>query len=125
MTHLHAFLDAGPEGVWANVRMANNDPCWIGVADTGVLVKKSKIGVFGTKLYDENTTTSANTAKALHDRYPTSLTPPNMQHPLLKAFTNAVLHCSDIEEVKRVLNDDYPEAEFSELASFLSGGAQS
>ena len=33
--------------------MNNNDPCWIGIALTGVLVKKSKIGVFGAKLYEE------------------------------------------------------------------------
>lgn len=122
MTNLLRFLDAGSKGVWANIRMDNNDPCWIGVADTGVLVKKSKVGMFGTKLYNEKTPKAASTAKALHDRDSDDLTPPDMRHPLLKAFTNAALHCSDLEGVKRVLNDNYPEAEFEELAAFLPQG---
>jgi|TARA_Y100000294_G_C8335832_1_gene248611 hypothetical protein len=101
--------------------MDNNDPCWIGVAHTGVLVKKSQIGLFGSKLYDEKITVSSNTAVGLSKRFQTSLTPPDMQHPLLKAFTNAALHCSDIDEVRRVLNDDYPEVDIDEMGHFLQG----
>lgn len=121
MTKLHAYLDAGTKGVWANIRMDNNDPCWIGIADTGVLVKKSKIGMFGAKLYDEKVTVAVNTAMGLSQRFPDELTPSDIQHPLLKAFTNAVLHCDDIGEVKRVLNNDYPEADIGQVGAFLTG----
>jgi hypothetical protein len=31
--------------------MDNGDPCWISIANTGVLVKKSKLGLLGEKLY--------------------------------------------------------------------------
>lgn len=124
MTHLVRFLDAAPKGVWSNIRMDNNDPCWIGVADTGVLVKKSKIGVFGRKLYDESISKSANTALALSKQYQDDMTPSEMRHPLLKAFANAALHCSTIEEVSKVLNDGYPEADFEELGTFLRKGAK-
>ena len=123
VTHLSSYLDAGSEGQWASLRMDNNDPCWIGVAQTGVLVKKSKIGMFGSKLYDKNVTASTNTARGLSKRFPTNLTPPDMQHPLLKSFTNAVLHCSGIEEVRRVLNKNFQKdgiGEFNRVPEWQS-----
>lgn len=106
MTKLVQFLDQKDKGIWANIRMDNNDPCWIGVAQTGVLVKKSKIGMFGAKLYNENLADSVSCENKLREAFPDDKTPPEMEHFLLKAFTNAVLHCSSIEEVKRVLNDE-------------------
>lgn len=114
MTDLVRFLDAASKGVWSNIRMDNHNPCWIGVAETGVRVKKSKFGMFGRKLYDDNISNSAITALALSKLYQDNLTPSEMRHPLLKSFTNAVLHCSTIEEVRKVLNDRYPEADFEE-----------
>ena len=107
MTYLKACLDDGPKGVWSNIRMDNDDPCWIGVAETGVLVKKSKVGLFGPKLYDRDAAVSANAAMGLLRRFPNILTPPNIQHPLLLSFSNAALHCSSIYELKNVLNDDF------------------
>jgi len=51
--------------------MANNDPCWIGIAKTGILVKKSKMGLFGAKLYEEkNIYKAAKTAQELSEQYP-------------------------------------------------------
>ncbi len=106
MTKLNRFLDADRKGRWATLRMNNNDPCWISIAQTGVLVKKSKIGMFGAILYEEkNIYEAGRTAEALHNLYPTDLTPPEIWNPVLKAFTNAVLHCSDLGQVTRVLNE--------------------
>ena len=86
--------------------MDNGAPCWIGIAQTGVLVKKSKIGLFGTKLYEEKDLLwAAKAAMALHEVFSDDLTPAEMRNPVLTAFTNAVLHCSSIEDVKRVLNE--------------------
>jgi hypothetical protein len=102
MTILKDFTDDGPRGCFANVRMDNGDPCWISIADTGVLVKKSKIGLFGEKLYESKE--PGKTVTALWKLYPESLTPPEIKHIVLQAFTNAVLHCSDMAEVKKVLN---------------------
>lgn len=119
MTHLVRFLDSGPKGVWSNIRMENNNPCWIGFAQTGVRVKKSKVGMFGKTLYEKNASDSANTALALSKLYGDDLTPSEMRHPLLKAFTNAVLHCSNLEEVISILNDEYPEEGFEEIGRFL------
>ena len=111
MAKLIRFLDDDRKGRWANLLMNNNDPCWIGIVQTGVLVKKSAIGMFGAILYgailyeEKNIYEAGRTAEALHNLYPIDLTPPEMWNPVLKAFTNAVLHCSDLGQVTRVLNE--------------------
>jgi len=102
MAILKDFKDEGAWGCFANVRMDNGDPCWISIASEGVRVKKSKVGLFGEKLYESKE--PGKTVTTLWKLYPEFLTPPEMKHPVLKAFTNAVLHCSDIDEVKKVLN---------------------
>jgi hypothetical protein len=48
VTSLHSYKDSRI-GCYANVRMDNGDPCFISVAQTGVLVKKSRVGLFGAK----------------------------------------------------------------------------
>ena len=52
MTEIHSFKDNNST-CYANIRMDNGDPCYVSVAQTGVLVKKSKIGMFGAKLYEK------------------------------------------------------------------------
>jgi len=86
--------------------MDNGDPCCISVAQTGVRVKKSRVGLFGAKLYEEKDLhEAALTARALDTLYPEKLTPREMRNPVLVAFVNAVLHCRDLAEVTRVLNE--------------------
>ena len=70
------------------------------------MVKKSKIGLFGEKLFtSKDSEKIGKTMQALWKLYPESLTPPQFTSVLLQAFTNAVLHCSNIDEVKKVLNE--------------------
>jgi hypothetical protein len=97
---------------YANVRLDSGEPCYINVAQTGVLVKKSRLGLLGPTLYKETVVyKAAMTAKALHHLYPDSRTPPGLHHPVLKAFTNAVLHCSSAMEVGTTLNQAIETAE--------------
>lgn len=108
MTELVRFLDDDRKGRWANIRMDNGDPCWVGIAQTGILVKKSKIGMFGAKLYEEkDTNKAARTAQILSEKYLSDLTPDKMWNPVLKSIVNTVLHCSNLAEVTRVLNEAY------------------
>ncbi len=53
MPELIRFLDDDRKGRWTNIRMDNGDPCWISIAQTGILVKKSELGLFGAMLYEE------------------------------------------------------------------------
>lgn len=111
MTELHHYKD-GPKACYANIRMDNGDPCFISVAQTGILVKKSKTGMFGAKLYEvKNVHEAAMAAKAVQYLYPERLTPPDIKNLALNAFTNAVLHCSTLAEVTRVLNSAVKKAE--------------
>ena len=106
MTKLVRFLDDDHKGRWANIRMDNGDPCWVGIAQTGILVKKSKIGMFGAKLYEEKDIyKAATTAQALSEKYQDDLTPDEMWNPVLKSIANIILHCSNLAEVTRVLNE--------------------
>ncbi|MCL5423235.1 MAG: hypothetical protein M1461_12315, partial [Nitrospirae bacterium] len=66
MSKLIGFLDDTTKGHWAHIRMDNGDPCWIIISRTGVSVKKSRVGLFGSKLYEEkNIYKAAKTAKTL------------------------------------------------------------
>ena len=106
MTKLIRFMDDGRKGQWAGIRMDNGDPCWVGIAQTGILVKKSRVGLFGAELYAEkNMYKSAKTALALSEQYPEDLTPGGMRSPVLQSIVNAILHCSNLLEVTRVLNE--------------------
>ena len=108
MTELIRFNNDDRKGTWANIRMDNNDPCWVGIAQTGVLVKKSIVGLLGAKLYDEKDVyKAAKTAEALDEIYSDDLTPDEMRDPVLKSVVNAILHCSNLAEVTRVLNEAY------------------
>lgn len=108
MTELIRFMDGDRKGRWANIRMDNGDPCWIGIAQTGILVKKSNVGLFGAKLYKEkNIYRASKTAQALQELYADDLTPAEIWNPVLKSFVNAVLHCSTLAEVTTVLNEAY------------------
>ena len=96
---------------YANIRMANGDPCYISIARRGILVKRSRLGILGAKLYEEkNAYHAAMTAKALAYLHPDRITPQNMTNPILVAF-NAVLHCSTAGNVAVVLNTAVSEAE--------------
>ncbi|MDP3052927.1 MAG: hypothetical protein Q8N22_03190 [bacterium] len=107
---LIAYADVEGKACWARFRMPNNDPCWLSVAQGGIVVKKSIIGLFGAELYKEtNVYYVGNTAKALSERYSDNLTPTNMRNPVLKAFSNTILHCSDLPEVVHILNSAFPK----------------
>ncbi len=99
MTELLRFLDDDRKGRWGNIRMDNGDPCWVGIAQTGILVKKSKIGIFGARLYEEkNVYKAARTAQALSEQFLGDLTPDGMWNLVLKSIVNAILHCGNLGE---------------------------
>jgi len=106
MSKLIEFLDDTRKGHWANVRMDDGAPCWIIISRTGISVKKSTINLFGSKLYEEKSIyVAAKTAETLSLLHTDDLTPAAMQNPVLKAFTNAVLHCHSLTEAVTLLNE--------------------
>lgn len=126
MTAIHSFRDNGGN-CFSNVRMDNDDPVFVSVAQTGVLVKRSRLGWFGPKLYQSRTVhDAAETAMALDSLYPEYVVPDGMTNASLRAFTNAVLHCSSTTDVVHVLNtareklaEERSANAFQVLADFL------
>jgi hypothetical protein len=75
-------------------------------------VKKTRLGFFGAVLYEEKVVyKAAMTAKALSFLYPKSLLPSGFINPILRAFANAIMHCSTCAEVSIVLNEAVARAE--------------
>lgn len=108
MPRLLHFADPSKRrpGRGATIRLDSGEPCTISIARSGVRVKKSRFGVyFGPLLYNEgNLHKVALTAEALSRQFPTSLLPPGFTDPVLRAFANAIFHCSSCAEVAITLN---------------------
>ncbi len=68
MAKLVKFMD-GKFFCWSRVNLDNGEPIWISVAHNGVLVKKSKWGILGEKIYQANRSESNLTASALFTVY--------------------------------------------------------
>ena len=84
---------------WSRVDLPNGDPIWISIAQTGVLIKKSKLGLKGEVLYQSK---DIELISRLGARLSLSLnefdTPENMKNVPLKVFTQIALESSSIEE---------------------------
>ena len=75
-------------------------------------MKKSRFGWLGPILYHEkNLYKAASTAIALNVLFPDNLLPTGFTDPALRAFANAVLHCSTCAEVAIILNEATIRAE--------------
>lgn len=114
-------------GIGATIRLDSGEPCLISVAKNWVRVRKSRLGFLGPLLYDEKD--AAETANALALLFPDDLLPPGFTNPILRAFANAVLHCSTCAEAAVALNEAVAKAGklatgdaqiISEYATFLA-----
>jgi len=105
MTRLVRFQDHDSKR-FACIKLASGAPIWVSIARTGVLVKRSKLGLMGEILYKEkNVHEIAEKAKTLAKLYPDDVTPHNLADPVFRGFVNAILRCSDVIGVMRVLNN--------------------
>ena len=107
MTEMHSYQD-NKFGCCANIRMNNGDPVWIGIAQTGVVIKKSKVGLFGPKLFvSRDTYHAAKTAEVLDGQFDNNFIPEgySFSNPVLKALVKACLSCSRIEEFTLLVNE--------------------
>lgn len=111
MSSVEAFVDNGTQ-CWSRLKLGNGDPCWISVAQTGVIVQRSRLGLLGAVLYKEvDVFKAAMTAKALRYVLPTNLLPDGFKNPVLAAFTNSALAAATSEEVARMMGSAVAVAE--------------
>lgn len=83
-------------GCFARVDWENGEPAFISIAQSGVMVKRSKLGLFGVKLYNEqNIHECVAMSRVLDDEIlkPASLgaLPGDLASPVLQSFTRLAL----------------------------------
>lgn len=67
MSKLIAFKDNGKQ-CWSRLQLDNGDPIWIGIAQSGIVVKKSRSGIFGAQIFKEKEIiTGGDTARHLYE----------------------------------------------------------
>jgi hypothetical protein len=99
-------------GCGATVRLESGEPCWLSIAQSGVLVKKSRSGLFGAVRYHEKVVyKNSLCGLALAYLYPEKLFPDNVCDLNLRSFMNAILHCHNASDVTQTLNEAIETAE--------------
>ena len=90
-------------GCFARVDWENGEPAFISIAQSGVLVKRSRMGFFGTKLYDERSIHDCVAMsrvlddQVLKEESLISL-PNNLTSPILQSFTRLALETGSAAE---------------------------
>lgn len=91
MSKIIRFGDSKYE-CWSRVNLDNNDPIYISVAQTGIIIKKSNLGIFGSTLYKSpDVITAADLAQKLDANIEKYTTPSGITNPVLKALTQTAL----------------------------------
>ena len=103
MTELKTFSDDVIKGKWARIMMADGNPCFLAIGPRSIVIKKSKSGVIGPKLYEIRNLKQIECVIEIFTRnYCDDLTPAGMTNSILKPAVNAVLHCKNLDQVLSV-----------------------
>jgi hypothetical protein len=77
-------------GCWS--RVDNADPIYISVAQEGILIRRSRLGILGPILYrSKDLTETARICAELNSSIDEYATPPQIQNPVLMLFTQLAL----------------------------------
>ncbi len=98
MSKLIRFKDTDAQR-WSRVDLLSGDPIYISIAQSGVLIKKSNLGIMGTVLYKESVFDNI-TKLGIHLQSSINEfnTPKDMRNLPLKVFTQIALESNTIEE---------------------------
>mgnify|MGYP001054430869 CR=1 FL=1 len=106
MSKVVAFSHPPKIGHWSRVLMNSGEPCWISIAKDGVLIKKSKIGLFGKIIFKQGPIEEIYAKLGLLDKkFTKDFCPDDMKSLILKSFTNAALCCKNLEELENILSE--------------------
>ena len=104
-SRLEAYRDGTGKG-WSRVRLESGAACWLAFDIHGVEVRKGRFMTsFARTLYrDRSVEHVLGLAVALGRAYPTHPElPDELVHPILRSFTNALLHCRSTDDIAHVL----------------------
>jgi len=104
MNKLLRFGDS-PTQCWSQVLTTSGETVWIGIAQTGILIKKSKWGVFGTKLFEEtNPVKAGRIARRLSMNIQNDSIPQGMSNIVLISLTLNAMQCPTAADFVARLN---------------------
>ena len=100
MTVLNQFSDDVIKGKWARIVMSDGNPCYLTIGPRSIVIKKSKSGIVGPRLYEtRNLKVIERIVENFIQNYSRDLTPNGMTNSILKPVVNAVLHCQKLDQV--------------------------
>src|ERR1700730_3922254 len=100
MVKILYFADDKRNGCGATVRFETGEPCLLSIAQSGIIVKQSRYGFFGAMLYSERVVyKNVRSAAPLAYLFQDKRIPDGVSNPVLRAFFNAIVHCSSAAEV--------------------------
>ena len=95
MGRLIRFVDSPNGACWSRVDIESGEPVWISIAQNGVLVKRSRLGLFGAKLYEEQDIHKCvDVGRVLNAQIVEYSTPSGMTNLMLRAFTQVALEAA-------------------------------
>jgi len=114
MTKVINFSHPPKFGTYCNIEMDNGDPCWISISQKGLVIKKSKLGIFGKVIFEKIFYANKKMDGFEMSRLPffqslknkfenSTLKPSDMMYLPLDIIVNAVLHCSSINDIKSMM----------------------
>ena len=100
MTGINRYSDDLVKGKWARMVMADGNPCYVAIGPRSIVIKKSKSGIFGPRIYEIRDIESIERiVDVLIEKFPQDLTPHGMTNGILRPVVNAVLHNKTLEQV--------------------------
>ena len=99
MSSMIDYVDIPGKACWSSVLLDSGEPVWISIAQNGIMVKQSRLGILGTKLFHEtNMSRCVDVADALHRMIDFYTTPDGLQNPVLRVFTQTALNSRTSKE---------------------------
>ena len=84
--------------------MTDGQYCFIAIGHRSLVVKRSRTGIVGPRLFEVRRLDQVQTiAVSLDRKFPKDLTPQAMTNSLLKPIVNAVLHCKSLDNALTTL----------------------
>ena len=102
MAQLGRYSD-GRLTCYANITLDNGDPIYISVAQAGVVVKRSKTGLMGKKLYNGGAEQTARKCQSLHETFGSTPVDPGVTNPALRVFVQAALNSDSATDLEKIL----------------------
>lgn len=100
---INKISDAGIS-CFATLTLESGEPVFISVAQSGVVVKKSKTGLFGKVIFKGDAAQTAHLCMDLDSKYGDTDVPGSARNPVLKMFIKSALNARDVNELSSILS---------------------